>query len=309
MFRGPSLLLAALLLVTACGGTSPYAIQSDIDAGNFEGAAEKLAKRRDAYPDDFDTRLNLADAYYQLARESLDAKNQTAYVDYLAKAQTEVLEAVRIDPTSPRPHTWLGIITAYQGDLDSSETSFKNALRLNLAERMELRAGTYYSNIAHISVYQGKLGDARRYLDKGVKNGAPQDEIDRISVLAAWKANDMVEARADFNSAIVLSPAFGATWDGAPLPQPMKTFEDFAATCCSNPTCGPYMEGACKRSKQNIVRREVDLDTLSEERKLEVERQTKLREIYKRRKDVSITVEEAPAATPAPAPSDSAPKR
>ena len=78
---------------------------------------------------------------------------------------------------------------------------------------------------------------------------------------------------------------------------------------CSNPTCGPYMEGACKRSKQNVARREVDLDTLSEERKLEVERQTKLREIYKRRKDVSITVEEAPAATPAPAPSDSAPKR
>jgi hypothetical protein len=69
------------------------------------------------------------------------------------------------------------------------------------------------------------------------------------------------------------------------------------------------MEGACKRSKQNIVRREVDLDTLSEERKLEVERQTKLREIYKRRKDVSITVEEAPSATPAPAPSDSTPKR
>ena len=307
MFRGPVWLMAALLLVAACGGTSPYAIQSDINAGNLEGAAEKLEKRRDSYPDDFDTRLELADVYYQQARKSLDEKNQTAYVEYLSKAQGEVLEAVRIDPTSPRPHTSLGIITAYQGDLDSSEISFKNALRLNLRERQELRGGTYYSNIAHISVYQGKLGDARRYLDKGVKNGAPQDEIDRISVLASWKSNDMVEARDIFNSAIVLSPAFGASWDGAPLPQPMKTFDDFAAVCCSNPTCGPYMEGACKRAKQNVARREVDLDTLSEERKLEVERQAKLREIYKRRKDVAISVEGEPEKVPAPSPS--APKR
>jgi hypothetical protein len=178
-----------------------------------------------------------------------------------------------------------------------------------MKERMELRGGTYYSNVAHIAVYQGKLGDARRYLDKGAKNGAPQDELDRISVLAAWKSNDMVEARDVFNSAVVLSPAFATTWDGAPLPQPMKTFDDFAAVCCRNPTCGPHMEGACKREKQTVARRELDLDTLSEERKLEVERQTKLREIYKRRKDVEITVEDAPApATPAPAAPTPAPK-
>jgi hypothetical protein len=166
-------------------------------------------------------------------------------------------------------------------------------------------------------VYQGKLGDARRYLDKGAKMGAPQDELDRISVLASWKSNDMVEARDVFNSAVVLNPAFAETWDGAPLPQPMKTFDDFAAVCCSNPTCGPYMEGACKRAKQAVAKRSLDLDTLSEERKLEVERQQKLREIYKRRKDVEITVEDAPAPTtprppsprPGPAPKSSTPQR
>jgi len=315
MFRGPVFLIAALLLVAACGGTSPYAVQSDIKSGNLEGAAQKLEQRRDGDPDDLDTRLQLADVYYQLARKALDDGNQTAYVENLRKAQVEILEAVRIDPTSPRPHTWLGIITAYQGDLDASETSFKNALRLNLRERMELRGGTYYSNLAHIAVYQGKLGDARRYMDKGAKMGAPQDELDRISVLASWKGNDLVEARDVFNSAVVLSPAFAETWDGAPLPQPMKSFDDFAAVCCSNPTCGPHMEGACKRSKHTVARRELDLDTLSQERKLEVERQTKLREIYKRRKDVEITVEDAPAsataapAAPTPAPKSSSPKR
>jgi len=303
MSRVPVVLLVALTFVAACGGTSQYSVDKDIKSGNLEGAAQRLEQRRTDEPDDLETRLDLADVYYQLARKELDAGNQTAYVSYLSKAQAEILEAVRIDPTSPRPHTWLGIITAYQGDLDASATSFKNALRLNLRERMELRGGTYYSNIAHISVYQGKLGDARRYLDKGAKMGAPQDELDRISVLASWKSNDMVEARDVFNSAVVLSPAFAATWDGAPLPKPMKSFDDFAAVCCGNPTCGPHMEGACKRAKQTVAHRSLDLDTLSQERKLEVERQQKLRDIYKRRKDVEITVEDAPAPAP------SAPKR
>jgi len=314
MFRGPLCLCVALLLTTGCGGSSPYAVQSDISSGNFEGAAKRLEERRDGDPEDMDTRLELADVYYQLARKSLDQGNQAAYVDYLRKAQVEILAAVNIDPTSPRPHTWLGIITAYQGDLDASETSFKNARRLSQSQPRELQSGTYDSNLAHIAVYQGKLPDARRYLSRAAKNFAPQDEMDRIMVLAAWKANDMVEARDIFNSAVTLSPAFAETWDGAPLPRPMKTFDDFAATCCANPTCGPHMEGACKREKQTVVRREVDVETMNAERKLEVERQQKLREIYKRRKDVEISIEpdEAPAATtPAtktPVPTTTAPK-
>lgn len=298
-----------LVLLAACSSTSEYAIEQDVKAGNIEGAAQKLEQRRDANPDDLETRLVLADAYYQLARKSLDAGNQAGYVDYLGKAQAEILEAARIDPTSPRPHTWLGIITAYQGDMTAAETSFRNALRLNLKQRWELRQGTYYSNLAHIAVYRGKLADARGYLDKGIKNGAPQDEVDRIEVLAAWKANDLVEARDIFNSAVELSPAFAATWDGAPLPAPMKSFDDFAATCCANPTCGPHMEGACKRAKHDVARRQLDIDTQAEERALEVERQKTLREIYQRRKDVQISVEGdekpangAPAPKPAPAP-------
>jgi tetratricopeptide (TPR) repeat protein len=303
MIRVPVCLLAALLFLSACGGTSPYAVQSDIKSGNIEGAAQKLEQRRDGDPDDMDTRLQLADVYYQLARKALDDGNQTAYVEYLRKAQVEILEAVRIDPTSPSPHTWLGIITAYQGDMDASSANFKNALKLNQAQRRELQAGTYYSNLAHISVYQGKLAQARAYLEKGEKYYAPQDELDRIMVLAAWKANDMVEARDIFNGAVELSPAFAASWDGAPLPRPMKSFDDFASTCCTNPTCGPHMEGACKRAGQAVTKRTLDIDTMAQERKLEVERQQKLREIYQRRKDLEITVEQDPKpATPAPAP-------
>jgi hypothetical protein len=56
MFRGPLVLIAALLLLSSCG-TSPYAVQSDIAAGNLEGAAKRLEERRDGDPDDLDTRL------------------------------------------------------------------------------------------------------------------------------------------------------------------------------------------------------------------------------------------------------------
>ncbi len=299
-------LLAIALLVTACSGASPSAIQQDIDAGNVEGATEKLEQRRNAYPDDMNVRLQLADAYYQLARKALDGGDQQGYVRFLGQAQTETLAAAEIEPTSPRPHTWLGIITAYQGEMDAAETAFKNALRLNLKERYELRSGMFYTNIAHIMVYQGELADARRYLDKGMKSGAMQSEVDRIQTLAAWKANDMVEARDIFNGAVQYSPEFAKTWDGAPLPQEMKTFDDFARTCCSNPTCGPYMEGACKRSKQPVARRSLTLETVAAERQLEVERQRKLREIYRRQKEIEITIEDdAPApkgAAPAPPP-------
>jgi Flp pilus assembly protein TadD len=308
----PIRVLALLLFVAACAGPSPRSIQQDIDKGDISSATEKLEQRRNEYPDDLDVRLQLADAYYQLARKSLDANDQAGYVRFLSQAQTETLAAVEIDPTSPRPHTWLGIITAYQGDMGASETAFKNALRLNLKERYELRGGTYYSNVAHIAVYQNKLADARRYLDKVMKSGAPQSEVDRILTLAAWKSNDMVEARDIFNGAVELSPEYAKTWDGAPLPQEMKTFDDFARVCCSNPTCGPHMEGACKRSKQPIARRELTLETVEAERQLEVQRQQKLREIYRRQKEIEITIEDAPSANgakPAPAPTTPAPKK
>jgi tetratricopeptide (TPR) repeat protein len=297
-------LLSLLAFVAACAGPTQHSIEQDIEQGDVASATEKLEQRRNAYPDDMNVRLQLADAYYQLARKSLDGGDEPGYVRFLSQAQAETLAAMEIEPTSPRPHTWLGIITAYQGEMNAAETAFKNALRLNLKERYELRGGTFYTNVAHISVYQGKLADARRYLDKGIKSGAPQSEVDRIQTLAAWKANDMVEARDIFNGAVQYSPEYAKTWDGAPLPQEMKTFDDFARTCCSNPTCGPYMEGACKRSKQPVARRDLTLETVAAERQLEVERQKKLREIYRRQKEIEIEIEEdGPAPTgPAPAP-------
>jgi Flp pilus assembly protein TadD len=310
-----SVLSIALVLALASCSTSPTPneIQNDVKQGKLESAAQKLEKARDSDPDDFSTRMKLGEVYYELARQAIDEDKQTEYVDYLRKAQTEIIAAARIEPTAPEPHTWLGIITAYEGDLNGSETAFRNALRLAQADKYRQDAGgTYYSNLAHISVYKGDLQAARRYLTKAAKTGAPQDELDRISVLLAWKENDMVEARDVFNGGALMSKAFATTWDGAPLPKKMVTFDDFAAVCCKNPTCGPHMENACKRERQTVARRELTIDAAAEQMKIERERREKLKEIYNKNKNVEITVEDpnapvtnpapAPAATPAPAP-------
>jgi tetratricopeptide (TPR) repeat protein len=307
----PVALVAALGLSSAsCStGSSPGDVQSDVKQGKIESAAKKMEEARDSDPDDFDTRMKLGELYYELARKAIDEDKQSEYVEYLRKAQTEIIAAARIEPTSPEPHTWLGIITAYEGDLNGSETAFRNALRL--AQRDQYRqysGGTYYSNLAHISVYKGDLQSARRYLDKAAKSGAPQDELDRISVLLAWKENDMVEARDVFNGGVIMSKAFATTWDGAPLPKKMTTFDDFAAVCCKNPTCGPHMENACKRERQTVARRELTIDTIAEQMKIERERRQKLKEIYGKKGGVEITIEDpnapapTPQATPAPAP-------
>lgn len=289
---------------------SPGDVQSDVKQGKLESATQKLEKARDSDPDDFDVRMKLGELYYELARKAIDEDKQPEYIEYLRKAQTEIIAAARIEPTSPQPHTWLGIITAYEGDLKGSETAFRNALRLAQRDKyQQYSGGTYYSNLAHISVYKGDLPAARRYLDKAAKSGAPQDELDRISVLLAWKENDMVEARDVFNGGVIMSKAFATTWDGAPLPKKMETFDDFAAVCCKNPTCGPHMENACKRERQTVARRELTIDTVAEQLKIERERQEKLREIYKNKKGLDVTVDDPnapstppPATTPAPAP-------
>ena len=307
-----SLLVALSLGIGSCTtAPSPNEIARDEKEGKLGDAAAKLEKVRDSDPDDFDARIKLSDVYYGMARKSLDDGDQNGYIENLRKAQNEALAAAKIEPTDPEPHTMLGIITAYEGDLNGSEASFKNALRLAQRSQRRYSGGTFYSNLAHICVYKGDLPAARRYLDKAGKVGAPQDELDRISVLMAWKENDMVEAHDIFNGAATTSKVFAETWDGAPLPKKMKTFDDFSETCCKNPTCGPHMEKACIRERQSVAKRELDLSTIEEQKKIEQERREELKKIYSKKKgQVEITVDDPNAAAPSgSSPSQTAPSK
>ena len=259
----------------------PYAVRERHEAGKLSKAPRRSSSSAaTADPDDIDTRLEpgRGRTTSSRARRSTTA-NRTEYVDYLRKAQAEILAAARIEPTSPRPHTWLGIITAYEGDLNGSETRVPQRAAAGAWQRPPGARAAPTTRTWHTSRCTRAISrSARRYLDKGAKTGAPQDEIDRISVLLAWKANDMVEARDIFNGAV--APV------AEPSPTPgtarrcrkqMETFDDFAAVCCKNPTCGPYMEDACKRASARPSRAASStLEHAAEQRKLEVERQQKL---------------------------------
>jgi tetratricopeptide (TPR) repeat protein len=262
------------------------------------------------------TRVDVASEYYREAREAFDRGNEAQYRDYLGKAQRELIAAIRRDPGDPGAHTEMGIILVYQGNLDQGRASFLNALRLHKKRfpRGARGDGLYYTNIAHTDLYRGKLRSAQRYLDVGRKRGAPPDEVDRIATLLAWRSGDLTEAREVFGSAREVTRGYADTWDGAPLPQTLKTFEDFCAACCRNPSCGPHLRDACAAGQQTVKEREVTRETLVEEMRLERERQAKLKEIYKGDRNVSIEVEESgdpePAgdASRAPSPAPAVPR-
>ncbi len=248
--------------------------------------------------------VETASDYYRQARKAFDAGNEAQYRDYLGKAQSELIAAIRSDPGDPEAHTEMGIILVYQGNLDQARTSFLNALRLHKKRfpRGQRGDGIYYTNIAQTDLYRGKVQSARRYLEFGRKRGAPQDEIDRIDTLLAWRSGDLTEAREVFDTAREVTRGYADTWDGAPLPQAMKRFEDFCAVCCRNPSCGPHLADACKVEGHVVKQRAVTRETLVEEMRLERERRAKLKEIYDKNREVTIDVEPDPKPAPPPEP-------
>jgi tetratricopeptide (TPR) repeat protein len=321
-------LLAALTLPLASCSTAPSqsSVARDVKDGKLEDAAKKLEEIQKDDPDNYHTRMSLGDMYFALARKSLDEKDHAKYYEYLGSAQSNVLAAARLDPQSPEPHTKLGIISLYAGDLKGSEVAFYNALKLAMVEAKRYGGsygngsgsgqgpqyggdGFYWSNLAQVEVFKGDLAAARRHLVKATKAHSPQSELDFVGILIAWKENDMVEARDIFNGAKLTSPQFATTWDGAKLPKKMESFEDFAAACCANLSCGPYMEKACVRERLEVASRSAAGQVVAEKERIERERREKLREIYekKSKKEVDVTLEEDPNA-PKKESSDKAPE-
>ncbi len=309
-FRVGLLALGVISLVGCGGSPARFTGESNLRGGSAEDAVSRLETARDRAPDDFTARLKLATVYYLNARDALTAGDEETYRSELARSQTEVLAATRIDPTSPQTHALMGVIRIYQGDLAGAETCFKNAMKLNLRlpEQLRQAEGVHYSNLAHLSVYQGKTRMARGYIERARKLGAPAIVLDRIERLAAWRDDDMVAANDIFRGALDQVPGFADTWDDAPLPVKMTTFYNFAEVCCSNPTCGPYMADACAQSRKRVQYRELRIETEREEQRLEQDRRLQIEAIYENRKDLEITIEDpsppppAPAAPAAPAP-------
>jgi Flp pilus assembly protein TadD len=296
-------LLVAAFMVRCGGASTRFTGESNLDGRSVDQAITRFEKERSRAPDDFTAHLKLASLYYLNAREALAAGDEERYGSDLEHAQSEILAATRIDPTSPQTHALMGVTRIYQGDLAGAETCFRNALQLNLRlpESLRQAEGVHYTNLAHLSVYQGKTADTRRYIEKARQLGAPDIELDRIEILAAWRDKDLTEARDSFAGAVDTVPGFADTWDDAPLPARMATFYNFAEVCCANPTCGPHMADACSRVHRKVQYRQVTVETEETEQRLEQTRRLEIEAIYESRKDLQITLED-PNAPAAPAP-------
>ena len=281
--------LALLALLIACAsapkGPTIEDAQRDLAEGRTAEAIATLEELRAANPDDSEIALELGTAYFREARRALDEGDDETWLHYLGLAQDQVLSAAELDPQASGPHTWMGIIAAYQSDLERTLTSLQNARRL------DPRQPVHYTNLAETYIYMGKISRARRMLKKARKLGAPPIFIEMNEVLAAWRTGDYTEARDVFETAYALNPSVVKIWNEAPVADPIESFEDFTRFCCSHLACGPYMAKACRKMDHDPRQRDVAAETARQELLLEMERRRRLQEIYEDRRDLEITVE------------------
>ena len=290
---GALLLLAAIAAGAACAPAAVGRARAKAAGGDLEAARVELEQERERSPASFDTRMELGEVYYQLARDALDRRHDEAsYLANLERAVSEFVSATELDPTSPHPHFYLAMIDAYQGDLRQAMRGFNNARRL-------APTGQAYTNIAEIYVYQGQLEKARTWNDIGLRKGAPYSIGVFNDMLIAWKQGDLDEARRCFADLRSNDPEVLRTINEARLPEAPQSFESFAGYCCGSPACGPYMRNACQALALDVREREISQEAVLQELRIEMEKQRRLRKVYEQRKELEIEVEEPkPAGAP-----------
>ena len=254
----------------------------------------KLEQERDRRPNDPERREALGQAYYRHARLALDQKDFAEYETYLGKAMDEVLESARLDPRSASPHVFMGIVAAYQGDIDRAFRSLANARRL------APRSWTSYTNIAETLIYKGSpRRDVEKWIDRAEPLGASAGVVELNLCLVSWRDGNLEAADRHFRRVRRLDPKVLESWNEAPVPKPIETLADLMSYCCGSPACGPYLAEACKQSQLEVTQREVPAEVVRRELVIEMERRRKLNEIYQQHKELEIEVEKPEAVPPA----------
>jgi tetratricopeptide (TPR) repeat protein len=256
----------------------------------------RLEQERDRRPGDPERRQALGEAYYRHARLALDGKDFGEYESYLGKAMDEVLESARLDPESAAPHVFMGIVAAYQGDIQRSFRSLANARRL------APRAWTSYTNLAEVMVYKGSARrDIEPWIDRAERLGANPGVVELNLCLVSWRDGELAAAERHFKRVLRIDASVLDSWNEAPVPKPIRTLPDLMSYCCGSPACGPYLAKACAQEELAVAQRELPAEVARRELLIEMERRRRLNEIYAKRKELEIEVEE-PEALPAPAP-------
>lgn len=295
--RGIALLLATALPLAGCAlagvldgpgggpngrGMLARAVDS-IEEGRPEEAVPELERLVARYPGRLETRWLLLQAYVELAMDARRDDRLREYTDYLEKAYDQAFAILKLDPTDARVHHMMGVIAAYQGDVERAYTNFDNSRRL--APRHPYTS----VDLAETSVYLGKVGTARHYLARARKLGAHPAACEVVEVLAAWRFDDFMEVDEVFESVYAMNPDAIRHWNDPE--EPIESFEDFKMHCCSLPFCGPYMKKGCPPGTLKAALETVDAETRRRELVLEMMRRRELEQIYRNRRELEIVIE------------------
>jgi len=228
-------------------------------------------------------RLALSQIHFQLAQVALEEDDETVYAEQLGKAQSYLLDYIEQNPRDPSALNQLGILAAYRGDFQGSRTSFRIATQLDSIDPVA------QLNLAELAVYAGNLPEARNRLRMARARGADEIDAKLVEVLLFWKEKDLVAARERFEAARSIAPGRVQGWNGSTT---IASFDDMAAHCCRLAFCGPYMEQACGDMNQAVAAQKLKEETILKELQLEMERTRRVREVYERRRDLNIEVDE-----------------
>lgn len=270
----------------ACVGDSgPRERQVLMEGGDPRGTRQALERQRDRHPRSVDVRVELGSLYYRIARDALDLRrDEDRYLIHLERAIDEFVTALEIDATDDRPHFYLAMMDLYRGESEKAERGFRNALRLE-------ESGVQYTNLAEMYVYLGRLSEARRFNEKGWRNGAPPGAVLFNDMLIAWREGNSTGARAKFRELQARFPESLREINVARLPEPPDHFEAFAGYCCGSPACGPYLRDACADLSLAVDDHSVSKEAVLKELRLEIERTRRLRDIYEQRKVLEVEIE------------------
>lgn len=256
--------------------------------GRWPEAREKLETLIERRPDRAELRYMLGIVYFNLALDSLrdDAADPEATNDLLERALDELVEVARLEPRAPQPHTQMGIVSVYQGDLDSAIEHFGHA------QVLDPRSFVHYMNLAEIHLLAGRVSVGRHWARKARLLAAPPAAIEYLDLIAALRTGDLEEARDLFRILYALDrPFVTSRWEPAGAPEEIESLDDLIARCCNSVVCGPYMRWVCERRGVGVRELILDDELRRVHLRREAERRQRLREIYEERKELEIEVE------------------
>ncbi len=284
----PLLVLVFPVALCACSAPTGSKPERRVLVEGLPDQRARLEGERDRDPSSVDARVALGEAYYRTARDALDRdRDEERYLIFLARSVDEFVAAVELDPTDDRPHFYLAMMDAYQGDIKKALRGFDNARQL-------APSGIAYTNIAEIFIYMDEVDKAHRWNDRGTKAGAPPGAVLFNEMLIAWRENDLSEAERIFARLRQYYPESVSTINVARLPYPPSRFKEFAGYCCRSPACGPYMKDPCQSLEFAVHDQELSEAAALKQLRIEMERTRRMREVYRQRKELEVVIEGAP---------------